>query len=158
METVMGVDLAISTREGADYTAAVVLGKQNGNTYVVHASRTRAGFQGSVDFIRSIAYRYKPTIVAIENVQYQAAVVEQLLRDTTLPIVGIKPDKDKVTRFLPLSVRYEQGLVWHNENLEEYEDELLSFPEGMHDDLVDAAANAYKQLGAGGSGPRVRSL
>jgi predicted phage terminase large subunit-like protein len=158
MPVVMGVDLAISTRTDADYTAAVVIGKHNDNVHVVHASRTRAGFHGSVDFIRAIAHRYRPTIIAIENVQFQAAVVEQLLRDTNLPILGIKPDRDKLTRFLPLAVRYEQGLVWHTDGLNEYEDELLSFPSGDHDDLVDAAAYAYNQISAAGNGPRVRSL
>lgn len=158
MTLVMGVDLAISKKTDADYTAAVILGKHQDNVHIVHASRTRAGFQGSVDFIRALAMRYKPAIIAIESVQYQAAVVEQLLRDSTLPIVGIKPDKDKLTRFLPLAVRYEQGLVWHASGLEEYEDELLSFPVGRHDDLVDAAAYAYNQLSAAGNGPRVRSL
>lgn len=158
MPVVMGVDLAISKKTDADYTAAVILGKHQDNVHIVHASRTRAGFHGSVDFIRALAMRYKPAIIAIESVQYQAAVVEQLLRDSTLPIVGIKPDKDKLTRFLPLAVRYEQGLVWHASGLEEYEDELLSFPVGRHDDLVDAAAYAYNQLSAASSGPRVRSL
>lgn len=158
MTLVMGVDLAISKRDDADYTAAVILGKHADHVHIVHAARTRAGFNGSVDFIRALAHRYKPTIIAIEAVQYQAAVVEQLLRDTNLPIVAVKPDKDKLTRFLPLAVRYEQGLVWHAEHLDEYEDELLSFPVGRHDDLVDAAAYAYNQTNAGAAGPRVRSL
>ena len=158
MTVVMGVDLAISTKTDADYTAAVILGKHADNVHVIHASRTRAGFQGSVEFIRALAHRYRPSIIAIESVQYQAAVVEQLLRDSTLPILGIKPDRDKLTRFLPLAVRYEQGLVWHTDGLDEYEDELLSFPVGRHDDLVDAAAYAYNQLSAAGNGPRVRSL
>jgi predicted phage terminase large subunit-like protein len=152
----MGVDLAISTRDDADYTAAVVLGANAGNTWVLHAERTRTGFNGALAFIESIARKYNPSIVAVESVQYQAAVVEQLLRNTNLPVQAIKPDRDKLTRFLPLEARYEQGLVWHTGNLQDYEDELLSFPHGAHDDLVDASAYAYNVLG--GTQPRVRSL
>ena len=152
----MGVDLAISTKADADYTAVVVLGANAGNTWVLHAERTRTGFNGALNFIQSIANQWNPSIVAIESVQYQAAVVEQLLRSTNLPIQGVKPDRDKLTRFLPLEARYEQGLVWHAPNLREFEEELLSFPHGAHDDLVDASAYAYNVLG--GTQPRVRSL
>jgi len=152
----MGVDLAISTKADADYTAVVVLGASAGNTWVLHAERTRTGFNGVLNFVQSIANKWNPSIVAIESVQYQAAVVEQLLRSTNLPVQGVKPDRDKLTRFLPLEARYEQGLVWHSPNLRDFEDELLSFPHGTHDDLVDASAYAYNVLG--GTQPRVRSL
>jgi predicted phage terminase large subunit-like protein len=152
----MGVDLAISTKSDADYTAAVILGTLNGRTWILHAEHTRTGFHGVLAFIQSLADRYKPAIIAIESVQYQAAVVEELLRSTNLPIQAVRPDKDKLTRFLPLEARYEQGLVYHAPNLMAYTDELLSFPHGAHDDLVDAAAYAYNALT--GTIARVRSL
>lgn len=152
----MGVDLAISTKSDADYTAATVTGTAHGLTWILHSERTRTGFNGALHFIQAIAERYKPSIVAIESVQYQAAVVEQLLRTTNLPIQAIKPDRDKVTRFMPLEARYEQGIVWHAPGLTEYEDELLTFPSGKHDDLVDSAAYAYNALGS--ATPRVRRL
>jgi hypothetical protein len=59
-------------------------------------------------FIQSLAEKYRPSVIAIESVQYQAAVVEELLRSTNLPIQAVRPDKDKLTRFLPLEARYEQ--------------------------------------------------
>ena len=152
----MGVDLAISTKADADYTAITVLGQLQGRTYIIAAERTRTGFHGALQFIQSMANQYKPSIIAIESVQYQAAVVEELLRNTNLPIQGVKPDKDKLTRFLPLEARYEQGLIYHAPNLRDYENELLSFPHGAHDDLVDAAAYAYNALT--GTIARVRSL
>jgi predicted phage terminase large subunit-like protein len=146
-QIVMGVDLAISTKEGSDYTACVLLARStDGATWVLAAERTRAGFHDVVHFVRATAERYNPSVIAIEQVQYQAAVVQELLRKTNLPVRGVRPDRDKLTRFLPLEARYEQGLVWHAPNLRDYEDELLSFPEGAHDDLVDAAAYAFANL------------
>ena len=156
-QVTMGVDLAISTKEGADYTACVVLGRTtNGFTWVIAAERTRAAFHGVTDFIQAMAARYRPSIIAIEQVQYQAAVVQELLRNTQLPVIGVKPDRDKVTRFQPLEARYEQGLVWHAPRLTTFEDELLSFPEGEHDDLVDASAYAFNALTT--PQPRIRRL
>lgn len=143
----MGVDLAISQKEGADYSAAVILGTDaQGNVFIVHAERVRASFHQVIEWVKSIAARWQPSVIHVEQVQFQAAVIQELLRTTNLPVKGIRPDRDKVTRFLPLQARYEQGLVWHSPALPpEFTNELLSFPIGEHDDLVDAAAYAFME-------------
>lgn len=142
----MGVDLAISTKTDADYTSAVVIAKdEDGTIHVVDAARIRAPFDGVLRFIRDMATKHDPVSIGIEQVQYQAAVMQELLRTTRLPVRGIKPDKDKVTRFGPMEVRYEQGLVVHSNGLPGwFEDELLSFPIGTHDDAVDALAYSFQ--------------
>jgi predicted phage terminase large subunit-like protein len=56
----------------------------------------------------------------------------------------VKPDRDKVTRVQALGARYEQHLVYHTPDLNpEFERELLAFPVGAHDDMVDAAVYAF---------------
>lgn len=146
-----GVDLAISMRENADYTAIVTVGvdEATGFVWIVDAERKRVGFRDALTFIKEKAARYRPESIAIEAVQYQAAVVEELLRSTDLPIRKASPDKDKLTRAQGLITRYENGLVWHAETLPKYfTDELLSFgPDAEHDDLVDAAVYAYMLTG-----------
>lgn len=140
-----GVDLAISTREDADYTAVVTIGRdKEGRVWVLDVVRARATFHQVLQLVQSQASRWGPVSIAIEAVQYQAAVVQELLRTTSLPVVAVRPDRDKLTRALPLIARYEQGLVWHAPSLpREFEDELLSFPEGEHDDQVDALVYAF---------------
>jgi predicted phage terminase large subunit-like protein len=149
----MGVDLAISEKEGADYTAIVVLGRDNnGNIHIVDAQRTKSPFNEVLEFIKRKAVQHKPVTIAIEQVQYQAAVVQELLRKTSLPVRGVRPDRDKQARFMPLAARYEQGLVWHAGTFRDYEDELTAFPHGAHDDCVDAAAHAFAALNTASSG------
>lgn len=144
----MGVDLAIGTREDADYTAAALLARDPlGTVYVVHVERVRSSFAGVLRFVQSLAERFRPFTIAIEQVQFQAAVVQELLRTTDLPARGLRPESDKVTRFAPLEARYEQGLVVHAPALpHEFERELLSFPLGDHDDMVDALSLAWRAL------------
>jgi predicted phage terminase large subunit-like protein len=148
LDIAIGVDLAISLSQDADYTAVVALGRsKDGRLYVLGASRGRMPFDEILRFIKSFAERYKARIVGVENVQFQAAVVQELLRNTSLPVVGIRADKDKLTRFLPVAARYEQRLIYHAQNLpNEFLDELLSFPEVKHDDFVDALSTAYQAL------------
>jgi predicted phage terminase large subunit-like protein len=57
--------------------------------------------------------------------------------------------KDKVVRATPLATAYENGLVRHLEDkpwTQKFENELTNFPDGAHDDQVDAAAHAHKML------------
>jgi predicted phage terminase large subunit-like protein len=152
----MGVDLAISKSETADFTAIAVVGydPDSGRRYVLDVWRGKVGFHDVVTTIRQYAEKWKPQRINIEAVQYQVAVVQDLLRKTSLPVKAIKPDRDKVTRFHGLLARYEQLLVTHVTNLDpEFERELLSFPIGAHDDIVDALVYAelaaVKNQGAG---------
>lgn len=145
-----GVDLAISMKENSDFTAIVTVGvDEGGRVWIVDAERRRVGFRDALDFIKEKAARWRPDAIAIEAVQYQAAVVEELLRSTDLPVFQVRPDKDKLTRAQGLITRYENGLVWHSESLPRYfVEEILSFgPDCEHDDLVDAAVYAYMQTG-----------
>lgn len=143
----MGVDLALSTKTSADYTAVVIMARDEfGKLYVLDAVRERVDFPGALRLIRLMADKWNPKAIAIEQVAYQAVVVQELLRQTTLPIKGVTPDKDKVTRAQPLALRYEQGLVFHEDLPSWFEDELLAFPQGLHDDAVDAAVYAYQSV------------
>ena len=81
----------------------------------------------------------------IESTAFQVAFTRELLRTTRLPAREVHPDRDKVTRARALSTRYEQGKVFHLRGapgIRELEAELVAFPLGEHDDLVDAAVYA----------------
>ena len=150
LPVVLGVDLAISEKQTADWTAIVAMARDpaTGIVYVIEAERYRCGFNEVLGHIKDAAVRHNPSIIAIEQVQFQAAVVQELTRTTKLPIRGVKPDRDKITRFAPLLTRYEQHLVRHDPAKVPiwFRDELLAFPEGQHDDGVDAAAYAFMAL------------
>ena len=141
----MGVDLAISQKQSADYTAICVLGRaSNGNIYLIDIIRERLPFNSILELIKSVANKYNPKQIGIENVQFQASVVQELLRTTTLNVRGVKPDGDKLTRYQPVAARYEQGLVYHSRSLiKEFEFEWLSFPQSQHDDMIDALSLSY---------------
>lgn len=155
LPVVLGVDLAISEREGADWTAIAAMSRDpaTGLVYVREVERHRAGFAAVLERIKAAAARHRPKLIAIEQSQYQAAVVQELTRTTSLPVRGVRPDRDKVTRFAPLLTRYEQHQVRHDPAgcPAWFREELLSFPEGQHDDAADAMAYAWQALGQLGS-------
>ena len=145
----LGVDLAISEKETADYTAGAVMGRdREGILHVLDVQRIRGSFSEQITFISQMAAKWKPSIVAIEEVNYQKALIQQLSAQTSLNVRGVKPISDKVSRFAPLEARYELGQIYHNRSLPpEFESKLLSFPVGAHDDQCDAVAYAFQALG-----------
>jgi hypothetical protein len=83
--------------------------------------------------------------VNVESVVFQVTFTRELLRTTRLPARAVYPDKDKVSRARALAIRYEQGKVFHLRGapgIDLLEQEQIAFPNGKHDDLVDAAIYA----------------
>lgn len=150
MPIALGVDLAISEKQGADYSAITAMSrdKDSGRIYIREVERFRGQFNEVLNRIKAAASRHNASVIEVEQTQYQAAVVQELARTTTLPVRGVRPDKDKLTRFMPLLTRFERGLVRYDPaNVPAwYLDELLSFPEGEHDDGVDSSALSLHAL------------
>jgi predicted phage terminase large subunit-like protein len=149
LDIVLGVDLAISEKTDADYTAACVLGRApDGIIYVLAVERMRGSFGEQQIFIKHLAERWKPRLVAVEQVAYQAVMIQQLQATTKLAVRGFKTTKDKITRFAPLEARFEHGQVLLSRDLPGYfESELLEFPVSEHDDCVDSMSIAWEALG-----------
>ncbi len=93
-----------------------------------------------------------PRIVSALNIEatiFQSTFVRELLSHTRLPAVRVYPDKDKVTRARTLAARWEAGKVCllrggpgmgtGPTDPGDFPRELLAFPNGEHDDFVDAA-------------------
>jgi predicted phage terminase large subunit-like protein len=81
----------------------------------------------------------------IESTVFQVTFTREMLRTTSLPARAVYPDRDKVTRARSLAARYEAGTVFHlrgASGIDALESELVAFPNGEHDDLVDAAVYA----------------
>lgn len=147
----MGVDLASSEREAADWTARVLIGEdEQYNTFVhtVHREKISTGHRAFVE--NGYAARTDISRIVVESNQFQSALVKELINTTPLPVVGKRSDVDKVTRARAVAARYESGKVWHNASLSgsDFEVELLSFPKG-HDDMIDALGLAMETGRAG---------
>jgi predicted phage terminase large subunit-like protein len=82
------------------------------------------------------------TTLKIEAVTFQSTFVRELLAKTRLPASAVHPDKDKVTRARTLAARMEAGKVFFLRGapgIEMLKAQMTAFPNGEHDDLVDAA-------------------
>lgn len=146
-------DLAFTEKTTSDWTAGVKMGMTNDGMIVI--SDVVAGQMEWPDAVKLIANTAKldgPSVrQGVESVSAQVGVLQTLLRDpllTSYTFTPIEVHRDKVTRALPLIARAEQGkfaIVRANWN-QTFLDELCAFPEGLHDDKVDAASGGMTLL------------
>ena len=137
----IGVDLASSEKERADYTARVTAAEDNeGNFYVLSVVRDkRAAKHAEFVYDGWSAYPHVD-LVLVENQQFQSTLIQEIMRDYPyIPVEGKRSDVDKTTRARAVAAKYEAKKVFHHESLRgsDFEVEMLSFPKG-HDDMVDA--------------------
>jgi predicted phage terminase large subunit-like protein len=88
---------------------------------------------------------HKPEFFGIEKAHYGMAYCQEL-RTEGMMVRELMPDKDKLSRARAASVAFENNRVWFPERagqmLLDLEHELLTFPDGAHDDQVDVVSYA----------------
>jgi len=153
-----GWDLAISEKETADYTCSctVALDPDDNNIYVLDWTHEHIDFPTQVKAVIRKADEYKPQVIGIEDVAYQRALPQQVLKQRLLNIKPIKRVNDKVTRITSGFVLFENGIVHipiNHANYNDFVNEYVHFPQGRHDDLLDATeiALGLAQLYTGSS-------
>jgi len=143
------VDLAVTKKETSDYTVIIIF-MLTGKKDILIREVIREKFEGSehTGLIRNINEIWHPSIIGIESVQYQLSLI-QTLREKGFAIKELKPEKDKFTRALTMKSRLEAGKIFLFEKalwLNDFEEELMMFPNAAHDDQVDAFAYISKMV------------
>lgn len=146
-------DLAMSEKTSADYTAGVKLGRgTDGHVYVLDVKRGQIDWGNLTEFMAKTMLADGPTVAqGIEEKGFMTRAIQTLNADPRLhgfSVWGYPVDKDKLTRALPFAAKCAAGLVhplrahWTDAWIEE----LGSFPNGSHDDQVDASSGAWSML------------
>jgi predicted phage terminase large subunit-like protein len=148
------VDPAISQEKTADYTAMVIAGiDQERNLYVKDVFRAKLTPSEIVDNIFRLYEEHKPKIVAVEAIAFQQTL-QYAITDKSkelgwwLPLREIKRrESSKEDRIRRLQPYYEFGHVFHLStcpHIDDLEYELVHFPRGQTDDMIDALSGAVE--------------
>lgn len=140
---VMAVDLAVSQRTTADFTAMAIGDMdRRGLCFVRDVYRDRILGPNLATSIRDRARQQHCNVVYVENVAFQLSVIQelQMLGVTVQP----QPAKgDKIARVSALGIRMEAGQTLYPQHatwLMSVIDELTAFPDARYDDQADALA------------------
>lgn len=142
------VDPAIGQKDHSDYTGYCVVDvDSDGQWWTRLARRERLTPSEQVDLMFRLHAEFGLKGLGVEIVAYQEALLymldeEMRRRKVILPVKGIRRQAvSKETRILGLVPRFEWNRITLAPGMTDLEDELLSFPRGSHDDILDSLAS-----------------
>jgi len=149
----MGVDPASSVRKTADYSVIMpVAVDENNNRYILQYYRQRATPMQLAESIIEYFKLFKPVKVRVESVGYQEMLREYLKQrcdEEKIFISGLEikesPRTSKSSRLETMQPYFAQKKMFLLKTMEELRDELLLYPRGKHDDLLDGLFYAMKK-------------
>lgn len=146
----IAVDLAITEQEKSDWSVFLIAGMdQDRLIHVVNVIRERLDAREIVDTLISLQNIYKPYAIGIEDTQITKSIgpflnEEMIKTGTFINVIQLKHGgKDKIARARSIQARMRANGVKFDKQGEWYqtfEEELVQFPRGKHDDQVDSFA------------------
>jgi predicted phage terminase large subunit-like protein len=156
-------DTAIKAGMGHDASACATFIEREGIHYLVDMLVVKYEYPALKRAIISHAAVQQADAVLIEDKASGQSLLQDLRLESDLPLIARMPVQDKQTRLLRVTPLMEAGKVALPKNapwLAALEQELFSFPEGAHDDQVDAISQYLNWVRerAGRAEPSLRRL
>ncbi len=140
---IIWLDPAISEKALSDDFAIVVtayIGKFKNIKSCYALKGTEKNPYNAVQFAKNLYILWKAKAINVEVVAFQK-VLSALLKTEKLAVNEINPSRDKVTRLMEKQAEFEQGFISFDpewEGIKDLIEELINFPNVIHDDRVDA--------------------
>ncbi|MDE3059736.1 MAG: phage terminase large subunit [Pseudomonadota bacterium] len=136
-------DTAIKSGMQHDASACLTFAESEGHCHLLDVQLLRCEYPDLKRAFYALAERWQPQAILIEDRASGQQLLQDVRRESHLPVIPIQPRGDKITRFAAVSAMIEAGKLllpaqapW----LSDFESELFAFPSGAHDDQVDALA------------------
>jgi predicted phage terminase large subunit-like protein len=140
------VDLAVSTSDSADWSVCQVWDVWRGHMILAHQMRARLDGTQIIPRLTEVQASWSPQFMCVESEFSGKYVIDQLReKDITVRPFRAKDHGDKEVRSIAAQIKFEEGKVWFPADrpwVADLEAELLSFPNGAHDDMVDCVSAA----------------
>lgn len=144
----LSVDPAVTTKKGSDYTALAVLayvprvGTAEAHCIVLHAEARKLSGKMLGQRTTQLVEQYAVGLVLVETNQ-GGDLVADTLRDVPASVRTVHQREAKEVRAGTLLNHYQRGHVWHDPDadLSALEGQMVAFPRGPNDDLVDAVGS-----------------
>lgn len=147
--TIISVDATFKDGDNNDYVAIQKWGKYNRKYYLLRRIKKHLDFVNTLTAIRQLK-KEDPTIdfILIEDKANGSALIN-VLRSEFEGVIPVKPLGGKVSRCNAVAPAIERGDVYLpqlDNSIDDYVREFSQFPNGPHDDEVDATTQALNRM------------
>ncbi len=134
-------DTALKEKQVNDRSACITFAEGPKGYYVLDLWVGRPAFPELTEQAKTQYAKWAPDSVEVEDKASGISLIQQLRRDTKIPIHAVKAVDDKVSRAHSVTGILEAGRVWLPERapwLSTFISEVTGFPTAAHDDITDA--------------------
>jgi predicted phage terminase large subunit-like protein len=137
---VMAMDTATSERTSADFSAlAMGWWTTDGKIVVQHTSRAKLNFPELLNWAKRNIEEQKVGQLIVEDASSGRQLIQTLKEQVPIPVLPFKPDRDKVYRANVVLPYFEAGKIIFAQPINfDLLAEMMRFPYGANDDMVDA--------------------
>jgi predicted phage terminase large subunit-like protein len=157
-ELVIAFDMSFKGSDSSDFVAGQLYGRFGPDYYLLDQERGRWSFTESLEAVRRLvgrskAYTRHPVRVLVEDKANGPAVIDVLKKEISC-LVPVQPDGSKEARAHAITPLFEgQNVVLPDASMapwvRDFKLELLRFPAGAHDDMVDSCEYCLRSLSSG---------
>lgn len=141
------VDPSVGSGDKSDFTGFCDNRVDRENFWNIMGWHKRVGPKELIDTLFALHTENQYDRIGIEETMYEMAIrpflqQEMIRRNVFLPLIQLKHlQRSKISRIGDLESRYSAGKVFHLEHMcQDMEEEFLTYPRGVHDDIIDAVA------------------
>lgn len=146
---VMSADTAFKVSQVSDFSVVTTWGQTKTGFYLLNVWRERCEFPRLKAALTALAAEWRPNALLVEDRASGQSLIQELRSETSLPVLPVRIDSDKVTRAQAVTPMIEAGRVFIPAEapwLADFLGELGSFPAAPHDDQVDSVTQALNYL------------
>lgn len=138
-------DMAFKDKSQNHYSVCTIWGEAPNGYYLLDVWQAKVEFPELKRAVIALYERDRPDLVLVEDKASGISLIQELQRNTRIPVFPIKVDANKVARANAVTPLIEAGKVYLPENapwLFDYIEELSAFPNAAYDDQVDSSTQA----------------
>ncbi|MGV6934107.1 phage terminase large subunit [Paenibacillus sp. CMM36] len=145
----ISIDAAFKDNDDSDYVVIQVWGKSRANMYLIDQVRARMNFMATLQTIRNVHQKHPDAAWKLIEDKANGSAIISTLHSEIGGIIPVNPEGGKVARVNAVSAYIESGNVFIPRGVEwvhDFVEEAASFPNGKHDDQVDAMSQALHRF------------
>jgi len=146
----LSVDPAIATKSTSDWSVCMVIGVLGDENYILNVERKRIDFDVLAMRLDQIATSYLADSIVIEKTGIGGSLAVHLQKQARHCIETLTPIGSKQDRLIAVLPTIETGHMWVPAVapwLDTLRNELIAFPNGVHDDQVDSLSQFLRYRG-----------
>ena len=138
------IDSAVTEKDSADYTGVTINRVDKENKWYVRTYRLRVNSRELIDHLFYLSETYKPHFMGLEETVFTMAIrpflQEEMRKRNKFFVVSPMKTKGihKETRIRGLIPKWENKAIFLVGDNVELRDEMRTFPNGQHDDVLDS--------------------